>query len=63
MKNLTKSNPQPVALEDGVSNMDAKVASKNMQGSAHDMPLMCNQKRAMQRHMGDMPAMNPNGYT
>lgn len=62
-KNLTKSSKQPMAMERNSKNMEAKVASGNLRGSAYEMPGMNNKERAMQKHMGGMPNRDMNGYT
>lgn len=60
-KDLSKSKKQPVAMQKGAVNMEAKAASGNMKGSAYEMPFENNAKRASQKQMGGMPRLNPNG--
>jgi hypothetical protein len=60
-KNLTKSVKQPVAMEKNSTNVESLAASTNMTGSAYDMPLENNAKRASMQHEGAMPIHNPNG--
>jgi len=60
-KNLSKSRKQPMAMSKGATSMEAKAASPNMKGSAYEMPMENNMKRRAQKHLGDMPPLNPNG--
>ena len=62
-KDLTKSNKQPMAMQAGAVSMEARAASPNMHGSAIAMPGKNNAKRAAQKHMGELPMKNENGYT
>lgn len=61
-KNVSQA-PQPMmAMEANVSNMEAKVKSGNlMSGAAYEAPMMNNQKRMAQSHIGNMPAPYKNG--
>lgn len=63
-KNVTKA-PQPMlAMERDVQNMEAKVASGNLKaGAAYEAPIMNNQKRKQQVHIGDKPAPDMQGLT
>lgn len=54
-KNLVKNNAQPMAMEMGAQNMEAKAASPNLvKSAAYEAPLKVNADRN-KPHLGAMP--------